>query len=284
MKKIMQVELVIGIVLYNNPISELIRLLNSVHAAALYSGLSYKIIGWNNGRQIKLDQDKNFNVINHTSKHKNINLGFGKAHNNMMKFAFSKEVQANYYLCLNPDGLLHLHALDHLVNLAKDYGDKALIEAAQVPIEHPKIYDPIRFDTPWISGACFLLSKEIYQIVGGFDDQLFMYCEDVDFSWRVKKSGFLLKFCPNAWFYHDTSDRKSDLIKDQMLFLSARYLATKWSMPEFKLWIESRMIEMGIFPSSLYMPHLDLKEVYPLDPTIVEGGQHLYFALPRWWV
>ena len=54
----------------------------------------------------------------------------------------------------------------------------------------------------WVSGACFLTTKKIYQSVGGFDDQLFMYMEEVDLLYRANKKGFSTYFYPLAQFIH----------------------------------------------------------------------------------
>ena len=40
----------------------------------------------------------------------------------------------------------------------------------------------------WIKGAYFLTRKTILNKVGGFDPQIFMYAEDIDLSYRIKKA------------------------------------------------------------------------------------------------
>lgn len=41
----------------------------------------------------------------------------------------------------------------------------------------------------WISGACFAISVELWQAIGGFDDDYFLYWEDVDLSVRAASAG-----------------------------------------------------------------------------------------------
>jgi GT2 family glycosyltransferase len=41
----------------------------------------------------------------------------------------------------------------------------------------------------WIAGACMLFKKEILNSLNGFDKQYFMYGEDVDLCYRLKKYG-----------------------------------------------------------------------------------------------
>lgn len=41
----------------------------------------------------------------------------------------------------------------------------------------------------WVSGACFMVSSELWTAIGGFDEEYFLYWEDVDLSRRVVEAG-----------------------------------------------------------------------------------------------
>lgn len=56
---------------------------------------------------------------------------------------------------------------------------------------------------PWLTGACLLLPAELWLRVGGFDEDYFLYWEDVDLSWRVLAAGGSLAVVPEAVAVHD---------------------------------------------------------------------------------
>ncbi|WP_342420829.1 glycosyltransferase family 2 protein [Paenibacillus sp. FSL E2-0178] len=51
-------------------------------------------------------------------------------------------------------------------------------------------------------GAAMMINKGLFDKVGGFDERFFMYYEDTDLSYRIKKLGFKLYFCPTAVVRH----------------------------------------------------------------------------------
>lgn len=57
-------------------------------------------------------------------------------------------------------------------------------------------------EVDWVMGACFMLSKSLFQSVGRFDESIFMYMEEIDFEYRAKKRGARIYFYPDAHFTH----------------------------------------------------------------------------------
>lgn len=56
--------------------------------------------------------------------------------------------------------------------------------------------------TDWVSGACLFLSKNIFNQLGGFDENIFMYMDEVDLCYRAKQRGIDTYFVPEARFIH----------------------------------------------------------------------------------
>jgi N-acetylglucosaminyl-diphospho-decaprenol L-rhamnosyltransferase len=54
----------------------------------------------------------------------------------------------------------------------------------------------------WISGACFLVRRDSWEAVGGFDPAYFMYLEDVDLCWRLHLAGSEVGYEPAAQVVH----------------------------------------------------------------------------------
>ncbi len=61
---------------------------------------------------------------------------------------------------------------------------------------------PSRRDVGWLSGACVLVRRTVFDELGGFDDGYFMYFEDVDLGYRIGKSGFRNVYEPAATVTH----------------------------------------------------------------------------------
>lgn len=157
------------------------------------------------------------------------NTGYGKGNN-----LLSEKSDSDYLLIMNPDIIVSPRTLIELI--LPFYDEKTgIVEARQTPIEHPKDYNINTKETEWASGACIMVPAELFEKEKGFDsDTFFMYCEDVDFSWRVRLAGYKIIYQPLAPVYHAkrlsaTGNWKPSDKEIYYSVLSALLLAYKWS-------------------------------------------------------
>jgi len=54
----------------------------------------------------------------------------------------------------------------------------------------------------WVSGACCLVRRQVWEEMGGLDDGFFLYLEDVDFCRRARQRGWRVAFLPQARVIH----------------------------------------------------------------------------------
>ncbi len=126
------------------------------------------------------------------------NFGYGAGHNTAIRAG-----SAQFCLVTNVDLTFEPDALRRIVATALcDEPLAAAWEFRQKPFEHPKYYDPITGSTNWNTAACVLYRRAAIEPLGGFDEALFMYGEDVELSYRLRRSGHLLRYCPQASVWH----------------------------------------------------------------------------------
>jgi len=54
----------------------------------------------------------------------------------------------------------------------------------------------------WLSGACMVVRRDAYEAIGGFDEGLFLYCEDTDLCLRLWQAGHSVRYEPAAVVRH----------------------------------------------------------------------------------
>ena len=59
------------------------------------------------------------------------------------------------------------------------------------------------YPTDWITGCAFMVKSSVIEQIGVLDDLYFAYFEDVDWSLRMKKAGYLLEIVPTSRIYHE---------------------------------------------------------------------------------
>ncbi|RMD60697.1 glycosyltransferase family 2 protein [Candidatus Parcubacteria bacterium] len=162
------------------------------------------------------------------------NLGFSKANNQA-----AQRANGEHLLFLNPDTVVNDHAIDEMVaflgkrpdvgavgckllnedgSLQRSCGrfPSLLIELStrtllsrifpQSPyFTRHKLadwdYSSVR-SVDWISGACLMVRKAVFDELAGFDENIFMFYDDVELCFRMRQRGWDILFYPYVSVYH----------------------------------------------------------------------------------
>lgn len=169
------------------------------------------------------------------------NPGFGAANNQGMAAAVAGDGQGpRYFLLLNPDTLVRPGALGELVESMDALPEAGLVGArltyadgrfqqsafrfpglAQLTFDlYPlpaRLYEsrlngryPRRhykpngepFEVDHTLGAAMLVRRDVAEATGGFDEEFHMYCEEIDWCWRIRSAGWAIYSVPKAEIVH----------------------------------------------------------------------------------
>lgn len=248
--------LIVGVVTYNSTAAELARFHRSLLRAReiVADRAEIALVSVDNGDPAAWPAG----AVPHKVLAAEGNVGFAAAANRILADAFGAE-DADAVLLANPDGAFHPDCIARLLDMqAPD--PAALVEARQFPEEHPKDYDPRDGATDWASGCCLLLSRAVWDRIGGFDERFFLYMEDIDLSWRARHAGLGVRIAPRALFMHDVI-RPHDPVRHRHMVTARRALAHKWNAPAARAAAEQELAALG-------MPAVALPPLGAPDPRV----------------
>lgn len=93
-------------------------------------------------------------------------------------------------------------------------------------------YDGRPFD--FVSGCLMVIPAGVARRVGLFEERYFMYCEDLDYSLRLRSAGVPLAFFPSIVIWHKVNSTvdKTGFAKDYYFFRNQTYISLRlggWS-------------------------------------------------------
>jgi hypothetical protein len=120
---------------------------------------------------------------------------------------------------------------------------------------HPDSFNRCR-PVNGLSGVCFAVKSGSYRKLGGFDENFFLYMEDVEFSWRILSRGLKILYVPTAVVCHDY---KLDVNPEKIYYLeTGRYMILR----KYMSWKEYLILA----------PSLIMSEVLTWGYSILIGG------------
>jgi len=197
----------------------------------------------------------------------NQNLGFAKANNIAIRQAKGK-----YILLVNPDTEIEKNALVKMIEFMKNHPEagaatcKVVLESGAIDwashrgfptpinamfyfsriskllpfppfsgynLNHKPLDRVHEIDSP--SGCFYLVRKDVVDKVGLLDEDYFMYAEDLDWSYRIKKAGFRIYYNPDVKIIHHKgissgikthSEKTSQAFKETRLKAAASFYDT----------------------------------------------------------
>lgn len=79
----------------------------------------------------------------------------------------------------------------------------------------------------WVSGAAIFVRKDHFDLVGGFDEDFFLYFEDVDFCQRIRNNGKKVAYFPEFKVRHLCGGSHQDQNKQKTAYFSSQDLYFK---------------------------------------------------------
>jgi len=185
------------------------------------------------------------------------NLGFAAGCNIGIQRAL--EQRADFVWLLNNDTIVDPEALRRLVDKAQEDNRIAAVGSAIYFTEEPHrlqawggghinfwlgrsrhFVAPMPEDSvDFITGASMLVSREAFESVGLLDEQFFMYWEDADFCFRLRKAKWKLAVAGDSKIWHkgSASVGKNSVSLDQYFNASAtQFFRRHAAIPLVPLW------------------------------------------------
>jgi len=142
---------------------------------------------------------------------------------------------------INPDGSIQLSCrrFPSFINAAF-YTILAGIKPNNRFSRHYKLMDIDRnkpFEVDWVSGSAMMVSQLALDVVGIFDENYFMYVEDVDICYRMWAKGFKVYYYPYSIILHHIggSSKKDSVISQIMMQKSVLYFYIKTYKKSWKI-------------------------------------------------
>ena len=146
------------------------------------------------------------------------NNGFAGGVNRLARLS-----QSEFIFLLNPDTEIDEGCIERLLTRMQSDSQIAICEARQHPREHPKAVEQGTGETTWCSGAAALIRRKAFDEVGSFDERLyFMYCEDIDLSWKLWLRGWKCIYLSEASVRHFTQDLLPGKVRTRENYFSFR--------------------------------------------------------------
>ena len=103
------------------------------------------------------------------------------------------------------------------------------------------------FEADFTLGATMMLKREAIEASGLFDEDFFIYCEEVDWAWRIRKLGWRILCVPQAHVTHLGGQSTAQVRPSSLIHLwKSRLLLYEKHYPRWKMRLARRLIILGM--------------------------------------
>ena len=200
----------------------------------------------------------------------NDNLGYGKANNIGLK-----KVRTKYSLILNPDTVLKKEAINNFFVLIEKNINFAIIGPAQneneLAFEKDEYNNSSLIETDSVKGFAMFLNMGKFSEIGFFDENIFLYLEEIDLCKRIKTINEKIFVDPNIKIFHyggksvnETFSHEVELTRNWHWMWSLFYYNKKHFNYFYALIFVCPKFFSALFKSLFYRFFLDIKkkEIY----------------------
>ena len=103
------------------------------------------------------------------------------------------------------------------------------------------------FAVDFVLGATMMLRREVIEQTGMFDEEFFMYCEEIDWAWRIHDAGWRTLCVPAARVTHLAGQSSAQVRPRALIDLwTSRLRLFRKHYPPWKFALARRMIRVGM--------------------------------------
>jgi len=103
------------------------------------------------------------------------------------------------------------------------------------------------FEVDFTLGATMMLKREVIEQTGMFDEDFFLYCEEVEWAWRIRKRGWRILCVPTAHVTHIGGGSTSQVRPGSLIHLwKSRLLLYDKVYPNWKRRLARRLVILGM--------------------------------------
>ena len=225
------------------------------------------------------------------------NVGFARANNQAIM-----QARGEYTLILNPDTIITTQCLHDGLEWMRSHPKCGAIGARMMDGNGVFLPESKRsFPTPWVSfckifglsklfprsplfakyhlrylsdlepqcidilsGAYMLCRTSVLQQLGGFDEDFFMYGEDIDLSYRIVKAGYENWFLPTPMVHYKGESTHKDSMRYVRIFYDAMLIFYRKHFPRFNV-VFYPIVKLGVMVrASLSVAKRIIKRYIPL--------------------